>query len=277
MEHAVDPQRRPALLHRHGPRVVERECGARRGHVGLVGAEQLVGQVAGPQDGLDLHLGVGQEAYQRSHLPRQRGAPGLDRPGEAHLHGQEDVVRAGVRVHVAQQRVVRRGAGRGRARHRLGGEIRPHALPVVGEGRREPLHPVHRRALAGQRRQDRGPRPHPAVLLVRAEQGEAATAQRERRGERRAPGGRGPRPCRASRRAAAARRAARPCGGRPDGRPGGHPSTPRPAAIRRPSGRTRAPSPTRRRERGCRWPPPHPPRWAPSAARGRRRRGRPPR
>ena len=91
---------------------------------------------------------------------------------------------AGVRVHVAQQGLVRRGAGRRRARGCLGGEIRPHALPVVGEGRRHPLHPVHRRALAGQRRQDRGPRPHPAVLLVHPEQGEAATAQRERGGER---------------------------------------------------------------------------------------------
>ena len=166
------------------------------GDVGLVGAKQLVGQVVGRQDRLDLHVGVRQEAYQRSHLARQRGAPGLDRAGEAHLHGQDDVVRAGVRVHVAQQRVVRGGAGRRRARHRLGGEIRPHALPVVGKGRRHPLHPVHRRALAGQRGQDRGPRPHPAVLLVGTEQGEAAAAQRERGGERARRGGRAPRPCR---------------------------------------------------------------------------------
>ena len=75
-------------------------AGAPARGVRLVGAEQLLGQVVGRQDGLDLHVGVGEEADERAHLAGQRGAPRLDRPGEPHLHGQDDVVGAGVRVHV---------------------------------------------------------------------------------------------------------------------------------------------------------------------------------
>ena len=122
----------------------------RRVGVRLVGAEELLGQVVGRQDGLDLHVGVGQLADERSHFAGQRGAPHLDRTGESHLHGQDDVVGAGVRVQVVEQRVVGGGAGRARVGHPLGSKIRVQALPVVGERGRHPLHPVHRRALAGQ-------------------------------------------------------------------------------------------------------------------------------
>ena len=91
---------------------------------------------------------------------------------------------AGVRVHVGQQRLVGRGARGRRGGVGLGGEIRPHAPAVVGEGGGHPLHPVHRRALAGQRRQHRRPGTDPAVLLVGPQQCEAAAAQRECRRER---------------------------------------------------------------------------------------------
>ena len=217
-----------------------------------------------------------EQAHERPDLAGQGGAADLDRLREPHLHGEDDIVRAGVRVHVGQQRLVGRGAGRRRPRVSLGGEIRPHAPPVVGEGRGDPLHPVDGRALAGQRGQHRCPRTDPAVLLVRAQQGEAAAAQRQRGRERArrtvvhdahvVPTG-------AQEAQAAQRGHARLARGghRHDGRP----STRRPGATRHPYGPPRAPSPARRRGRGCRWPRPRPMRWAPTAARARRTPGRP--
>ena len=208
----------------------------------------------------------------------KRGAPDLDRLREPDLHGQNDIVRAGVRVHVGQQRLVGRGAGRRGPRVSLFGEIRPDPPPVVGEGRSDPLHAVDGRALAGQGREHGCPRTDPTVLLVRTEQREAATAQRQSscEGARRTvvhdahvvpPGAQESQAAQA--RACATRRG----GHRHDGRP----STPRPGAIRHPYAPPRAPSPARRRGPGCRSPRPHPWRWAPTAGRARRTPGRPPR
>ena len=182
--HAVDADVRPALLDRHRPGVGDRRRPGAGWQVRLVGAEQLPRQVVGREHGLDLHLGVGEESDERSDLTGQCSAADLDRLGEAHLDGEDHVVGTGVRIHVGQQRVVGRGAGRRHVGRRLGDQIRPQTLPVVGEGCGDPLHTMHGRALAGERREYGGPRPDAAVLLVRARASEAPTAEREGRCER---------------------------------------------------------------------------------------------
>ena len=145
-------------------------------------------QVGRAEHALDHHVGVAEEARQRSDLPGQGGAAGFHRGPLPHLHGQEHVVGAGVRAHVVEQGFVRGAAGRGRDRRSRLGQEGADSPPVVGEGGGEPLQAVHRRPVTGGRRQHRGPRPDPPVLLVGAEQREAAAPQRQRgrQGPRRA-------------------------------------------------------------------------------------------
>ena len=84
------------------------------------------------------------------------------------------------RVRAARRRVL--GDGRDVAK------VGVDRSPVVGQGEREPLHPVHRRSLAGERSQHRRPSRDASVLLVGPEQGEAVALERQGRREGRGPG-----------------------------------------------------------------------------------------
>ena len=255
-------------------------CARRHGRrCGLVGAQQLVGQVVGRQDGFDLHVGVGQQADQRSHLAGQRGAPDLDRPGQPHL--QRPGRRRGRRCASPCRRAARR---RRRCRPRprrapprrrdttasprpsSGKDAATHCTRCTGEPSRaseastEAQAPTRRSCSSAPSRAKLPPRSDSAAVSVRPAR--SCTT---------------PMSCQPARRRRIPRQRPDAAGAAPETRSGAPPSTRRPAATRRRSGRPPAPSPARRRGRGCRRPPPRRPRWAPSAGRARRRRGpRPP-
>ena len=65
MHQTVDPDRGPALRHRHRPGIAVGPVWPRGRHLGLVAARQAPGQVTGTEDGMDLHLGVTQLAHQQ--------------------------------------------------------------------------------------------------------------------------------------------------------------------------------------------------------------------
>ena len=173
VHHAVDPHRRPALVHRHRPGVTGR--GRSRATPVPLSARRCGAAGRARSSAVSTDVDLRRRRHQgggRANPPREPASaqPDFDRLGQPHLQRQDDVVRAGVRVHVGQQGLVRDGARRTDVRDALGREIRPHALPVVGKRRGHPLQPVHRGALPRQRGEDRAPRPDPAVLLVGAEQ-----------------------------------------------------------------------------------------------------------
>ena len=177
--HAVHLDVRPALVHGHGPRVGNGRAAFPRRSAGCIGSQQPAGEFVGTQQRLHVDVGVGEEAQQRLRLACEGGAAALHRAAKTNLHREVHVVGRGPRLHVCEQPLVGRRAGRRRIPHGLGSEIRPGGITIVGEGRRQPLHPVYRRSLAGQCGQYGGPGGHTAILLVGPEQREAPTLQRQ--------------------------------------------------------------------------------------------------
>ena len=174
-----------------------------------------MGQVAGTEDGVDLHLGVTQLAHQRPQLAGQGGAPDLDRLGHPHLNGQHHVVRAGVEVDVLEERLVGRGAGRrgmriGAHRARNSRTPRPSSGKVAlthwtrwtgepsraSEARTEDQAPTRRSCSSAPRRAKLRPRNANAAVSVRALRSWTTPMPRQpvssRRTPRSAPRGRRP-------------------------------------------------------------------------------------
>ena len=150
----------------------------------LVGPQQQSGNAVSAQHRVHPDIGITQLADQLGDLALQHVARRFEGLAEPHLHGQGDGVGARIGIEVAQQRLVGTHTRRRGVRHAPVAQVRSQRVALVGKRGGQPLHPVDGRAFPGQSGQDGGPPGHPAVLVVRTEQGEALAPQGQGTGQR---------------------------------------------------------------------------------------------